>query len=479
MTRCRGRVRAHSTVALIAVAVIGLATAPAAFAGLGASAAPTFPSVVQVGQAGVAASIEVRSNNTAPNNGLPNTVCNFGDAFPCAAGEPGITLIPSCGQLGVASACVPAGFDPGVFTLPLTATGAAATACAGTIFDILMIDPAAGQLRFTPRAGHVILPSTGSACRVDFTFNVVKSPLRDQDPITPGVQTVQVVDNTQTQGVISAFGRGTSSGTTVQPATPAIATVASPDVVLGGALIDQATVSGRVNPIAGATVDFRLYGPDDATCAGAPVFESLGVTVSAGGTANSAAFTPTATGTYRWRASYSGDANNAAVTGACNAADETRSVIPPPPVPPPPPPPVAPPPPPPPATPPGSGVLGSTESSCTPPPGPAPAGGKLCEAGRAGIAGETGCQGSPFYVDVTGRQIARVVFTLDGKRVKSLTKRNHGRAFGLHITPRQSRIGAHRVLARVTFNESSGTRARTLRLVFQRCASAAAPAFTG
>jgi hypothetical protein len=420
----------------------------------------------------VGASIEVRSNNTAPNNGSPNTVCNFGDAFPCAAGEPGITLIPSCGQLGVASVCTPAGFDPGVFALPLTATGASGTACAGTIFDILMINAPSGQLRFTPRGGHVVLPNTGSACRVDFTFNVVKSPLRDQDPITPGVQTVQVVDNTQTQGVISAFGRGTSSGTTVQPANPTIATIASPDAVLGGALSDQATVSGRVNPIAGATVDFRLYGPDDATCANAPAFESLGVALSAGGTATSAAFTPTAAGAYRWRASYSGDANNAPVAGACNEADETRSVTAPPPV--------APvPPPTPPAAPPKSSVLGITESSCTPPPGPAPAGGKLCQPGTAAIAGETGCQGSPFYVDVTGRQITRVVFRLDGKRVETLTKRNHGRAFGLRVTPRQSRIGAHRVLATVTFDTSSGTRARTLRLVFQRCASASAPAFTG
>ena len=36
----------------------------------------------------------------------------------------------------------------------------------------------------------------------------------------------------------------------------------------------------------------------------------------------SAAFTPTSAGTYRWRAFYSGDANNVAVAGACNAANE-------------------------------------------------------------------------------------------------------------------------------------------------------------
>ena len=46
-----------------------------------------------------------------------------------------------------------------------------------------------------------------------------------------------------------------------------------------------------------------------------------------------------AAGTYRWIASYSGDANNAAVAGACNAANESVVVSPVPPPPPPPPPP--------------------------------------------------------------------------------------------------------------------------------------------
>ena len=36
----------------------------------------------------------------------------------------------------------------------------------------------------------------------------------------------------------------------------------------------------------------------------------------------SPAFTPTTAGTYRWIAAYSGDANNAPVTGACNDANE-------------------------------------------------------------------------------------------------------------------------------------------------------------
>src|SRR3989442_1463643 len=44
------------------------------------------------------------------------------------------------------------------------------------------------------------------------------------------------------------------------------------------------------------------------------------------GTATSNPFTPSQAGTYRWKASYSGDTNNAAIATACNDPGET-SVI--------------------------------------------------------------------------------------------------------------------------------------------------------
>jgi hypothetical protein len=107
-------------------------------------------------------------------------------------------------------------------------------------------------------------------------------------------------------------------------ASPTIATTASPNIVLGaGTLLDNATVSGRVSPLAGATIDFSLFGPGDTTCTGTPVFQSLAVPYPvAGGPVASLPFTPTQAGTYRWIASYSGDANNLAVAGACNDANE-------------------------------------------------------------------------------------------------------------------------------------------------------------
>ena len=108
----------------------------------------------------------------------------------------------------------------------------------------------------------------------------------------------------------------------VRQATPAIVTQASPDIVVGsGQLSDRATVTGVVNPIGPQTVTFRLYGPNNAACASPPVFTS---TVSLmGGEAQSALFTPTTAGTFRWIATYDGDANNVPAAGSCGDPTET------------------------------------------------------------------------------------------------------------------------------------------------------------
>ncbi len=106
--------------------------------------------------------------------------------------------------------------------------------------------------------------------------------------------------------------------------TPTIVTAASAGGAIGTVLTDQATLSGGVAPT--GTITFVLYGPNDATCTTA-VFTSNAIAVNGNGTYTSApGFTTTAAGTYRWRAFYSGDANNAAVSGACNAANESADI---------------------------------------------------------------------------------------------------------------------------------------------------------
>jgi uncharacterized repeat protein (TIGR01451 family) len=112
---------------------------------------------------------------------------------------------------------------------------------------------------------------------------------------------------------------------TVNKVNPAIATTASGTVIVGGNVSDTATVSGGLNPT--GTVTFKLYGPNDATCATDPIFTSANRPLS-GGSATSAAFTTSQVGTYRWIATYNGDANNNAVSGACNDSGETVVVNP-------------------------------------------------------------------------------------------------------------------------------------------------------
>jgi len=72
-------------------------------------------------------------------------------------------------------------------------------------------------------------------------------------------------------------------------------------------------------------VTFNLYGPDNATCAGVPVFTST-VALNPGGTATSAAYATVQAGTFRWVATYNGDANNNAVSDTCGVPAETVAV---------------------------------------------------------------------------------------------------------------------------------------------------------
>ena len=95
---------------------------------------------------------------------------------------------------------------------------------------------------------------------------------------------------------------------TVVPATPSITTSQQPaTAAVGSSIADQATVTGD-NPTGTAT--FNLYNNPNGT--GTPLFTDTENLV--GGVATSAGFTPTATGTVYWVATYNGDINNNPVT---------------------------------------------------------------------------------------------------------------------------------------------------------------------
>jgi hypothetical protein len=90
----------------------------------------------------------------------------------------------------------------------------------------------------------------------------------------------------------------------------------------GSPIYDAATLSQGTQPT--GRITFNLYGPNDSRCTRAPVFTTA-TTVNGNGTYNSQRFVPTASGIYRWRATYSGDANNHAA-GPASCGDRAEGV---------------------------------------------------------------------------------------------------------------------------------------------------------
>jgi hypothetical protein len=102
------------------------------------------------------------------------------------------------------------------------------------------------------------------------------------------------------------------------------------------------------------------------------------------------------------------------------------------------------------------------------------------EPGSARLIAPTGCVSRAFNARVSGQNVAKVVFKLDGKKVKTLTAPNAGTRFQIRVNPAKMRIGVHRIVATVTFKPSTQKKPQTFRISFQRCAKKlAAPRFTG
>jgi hypothetical protein len=117
----------------------------------------------------------------------------------------------------------------------------------------------------------------------------------------------------------------------ITPKSPTLTTNAGTTklFVPGGpnSLTDSGTLSGGFNPT--GTITFTLYGPGDATCAGAEVGHDT-VTVTGNSPPDySGTVAITAPGLYRWIANYSGDAsgNNNPTTNTCNGTNENVKVI--------------------------------------------------------------------------------------------------------------------------------------------------------
>src|SRR5205809_544219 len=155
------------------------------------------------------------------------------------------------------------------------------------------------------------------------------------DPFTPSQATTyrwKASYTRDTNTAATATARNDPRETSdVNQATPTLTTTATASVTIGqGTISDTANLAGGSGTL-GGTITFTLYGPNDATCGNAAIFTNTKAVVSSGGgtgTATSDPFTPSQAGTYRWKASYSGDTNNAAIATACNDPGETSVVNP-------------------------------------------------------------------------------------------------------------------------------------------------------
>ncbi|HUQ77911.1 MAG TPA: hypothetical protein VM427_03420 [Patescibacteria group bacterium] len=194
-----------------------------------------------------------------------------------------------------------------------TAVLAGATADAGGTITFRAYGPSDNDCSGTPAFTSAAVAVTGNGTYGPVSFT----------PTAAGVYNwiATYSGDAKNEGSTHACG-ATGEVDTVNKVNPTIATQASATVIVGGSLTDTATVSGGHNLT--GSVTFRLYGPDDATCT-TVIFTSANRPLT-GSTATSAAYTTTQAGTYRWIATYNGDANNNSVAGACNDPNESAVV---------------------------------------------------------------------------------------------------------------------------------------------------------
>jgi hypothetical protein len=98
----------------------------------------------------------------------------------------------------------------------------------------------------------------------------------------------------------------------------------------------------------------------------------------------------------------------------------------------------------------------------------------------AGARGPGGCIQRTFKVSVRGARILHVDFTLDGRTLARVTRRDSSGLYRTTVTIGGLARKTHRIKARVAFIAGTAPRTRTLPVLFRRCALVAtAPAFAG
>jgi len=171
------------------------------------------------------------------------------------------------------------------------------------------------------RETGVSVNSTGNATAFVLWGGHLAAPgdVFEGQPVGPGNGAASFPGSNLHMNLLSPNKSVTINPGAVKPAkaTPALATTPTPTSgTVGVTLNDAATLSGGSSPT--GSITFTLYDPDQATCTGTPRFTQT-VTVTGNGTySTTGGFVTDKPGTWRWTASYSGDASNNPASTGCN-----------------------------------------------------------------------------------------------------------------------------------------------------------------
>jgi fibronectin-binding autotransporter adhesin len=166
---------------------------------------------------------------------------------------------------------------------------------------------------FTPSPGQV--------------FTIVDND--DTDPVIGtfnGLPQGAIVVMLGTSYRISYTGGGGNDVTLTAQAAPTLGSgLSQSTIIFGGAVQDFAFLSGGFSTTGAIT--WNLYGPNDATCSGTPVFTASTNAIPNNPSYASPLFTPTTAGTYRMVVTFAGDGFNLPATTECGAPGRILTVL--------------------------------------------------------------------------------------------------------------------------------------------------------
>jgi hypothetical protein len=305
-----GRRTARRAIA-VAGCLAGVLVPATAQAAPGIDVTPILATGSQVALGDVAQGQLVLANHsTAPEDGGYITVTE-------------LTLVPSCGaELADRNCVISPGPDAGTITIGDSASGSGA--CTGNNFSVSAADTVSGKVSFEADFPVILgAAGAGATCVVSFTYTVNRFPTKDSSS-DDGLQTdlVAFTRATASWNALQAPDLGYATVTVVRD-TPELTASAPPAIQVGGQLSAAFTLAGT-HPDGSLTFD--LFGPADPDCTGTPVYTNT-IGVNGNGIFQSPAVGASEAGTYRWRASYGGDADNDAVSSDCSATEAATEVI--------------------------------------------------------------------------------------------------------------------------------------------------------